>query len=189
MLVDQTEHLKSIQSNHREWGPFWRSGADRHRTEKRDFGPNVARKSASVCPRNDLAAKLCASGERPGVFLVPKRILIVEDHADIREMMSTYLKLNDYDVVEAADGYEAVQQALKYKPDVILMDIAMPVLDGINSTRAIRKIEALADVPIVVLTAFGDFYRERAKVAGCNDVLQKPIDFKQLDALLRRHLS
>jgi len=124
-----------------------------------------------------------------GGVLVPKRILVVEDHADIREMMSAYLTLNKYDVIEAADGYEAVEQALQHKPDLILMDIAMPVLDGINSTRAIRKIEELANIPILCLTAFGDFYKERAKRAGCNEVLQKPIDFVMLDALLQRHIG
>lgn len=103
-------------------------------------------------------------------------------------MMSTYLTLNKYDVVEAADGYEAVEQALQHKPDLILMDIAMPVLDGINSTRAIRKIKELANVPILCLTAFGDFYKDRARSAGCNEVLQKPIDFGKLDALLQRHI-
>lgn len=104
-------------------------------------------------------------------------------------MMSTYLTLNEYDVVEAADGYEAVEQALEHKPDLILMDIAMPVLDGINSTRAIRKIKELANIPILCLTAFGDFYKDRAQRAGCNEVLQKPVDFGKLDALLQRHIG
>ena len=102
-------------------------------------------------------------------------------------MMATYLHLNKYEVIEAENGYEAIQQALDHKPDVILMDIAMPVLDGISSTRAMRELEELSTTPILCLTAFGDFYRERAKMAGCNDVLQKPIDFRKLDALLLRH--
>jgi CheY-like chemotaxis protein len=118
---------------------------------------------------------------------VPKKILLVEDHADIRNMMATYLQLNKYEVIEAENGYEAIQQALDHKPDVILMDIAMPVLDGISSTRAMRELEELATTPILCLTAFGDFYRERAKRAGCNEVLQKPIDFRKLDALLLQH--
>jgi CheY-like chemotaxis protein len=118
---------------------------------------------------------------------VPKKILLVEDHADIRNMMATYLQLNKYEVIEAENGYEAIQQALDHKPDIILMDIAMPVLDGISSTRAMRELEELATTPILCLTAFGDFYRERAKRAGCNEVLQKPIDFRKLDALLLQH--
>ena len=102
-------------------------------------------------------------------------------------MMATYLQLNKYEVIEAENGYEAIQQALDHKPDIILMDIAMPVLDGISSTRAMRELEELATTPILCLTAFGDFYRERAKRAGCNEVLQKPIDFRKLDALLLQH--
>ena len=121
-----------------------------------------------------------------GIDTVPK-ILLVEDHPDIRNMMLTYLLLNKYEVVEAENGYDAIQQALDHKPDVILMDIAMPVLDGISSTRAIRENEELAGVPIFCLTAFGDFYRDRATKAGCNAVLQKPIDFRRLDALLQEH--
>jgi CheY-like chemotaxis protein len=116
-----------------------------------------------------------------------KKILLVEDHADIRNMMAMYLQLNKYEVIEAENGYDAIQQALDHKPDIILMDIAMPVLDGISSTRAMRENEQLAQTPIVCLTAYGDFYRERAKRAGCNDVLQKPIDFQKLDALLWQH--
>jgi len=118
---------------------------------------------------------------------VSKKILLVEDHADIRNMMAMYLQMNKYEVIEAENGYDAIQQALDHKPDVILMDIAMPVLDGISSTRAMRENVALARTPIVCLTAYGDFYRERAKHAGCNEVLQKPVDFRKLDALLQRH--
>jgi CheY-like chemotaxis protein len=118
---------------------------------------------------------------------VPKKILLVEDHADIRNMMATYLQLNKYEVILAENGYDAIQQALDHRPDVILMDIAMPVLDGISSTRAMRELDELATTPILCLTAFGDFYREPAKRAGCNEVLQKPIDFRKLDALLLQH--
>jgi two-component system, cell cycle response regulator DivK len=116
-----------------------------------------------------------------------RKILLVEDHDDIRYMMATYLALNKYEVIEAENGYDAIQQALDHKPDVILMDIAMPVLDGISSTRAMRENTALSKIPIFCLTAYGDFYRERARRAGCNEVLQKPIDFRRLDALLREH--
>jgi two-component system, cell cycle response regulator DivK len=121
-----------------------------------------------------------------GVDSVAK-ILLVEDHPDIRNMMATYLVLNKYEVIEAENGYDAIQQALDHKPDVILMDIAMPVLDGISSARAMRENEELAGVPIFCLTAFGEFYRDRARMAGCNAVLQKPIDFRSLDALLEEH--
>ena len=118
---------------------------------------------------------------------MPKKILLAEDHTDIREMMATYLKLSGYEVIEAADGREALARALEHKPDAILIDIAMPVLNGIDSARAIRKNKELDQVPILCLTAFGDLYKERARNAGCDAILQKPIDFAELDALLLQH--
>jgi two-component system cell cycle response regulator DivK len=117
-----------------------------------------------------------------------KKVLVVEDHADIRKMMTIFLKLNGYEVVEARDGYEAVEVALEQSPDLILMDLAMPVLDGVYSARAMRDNEELADVPILCVTAYSDFYREKAKAAGCNAVLEKPINFEKLDNLIQQHM-
>lgn len=113
-----------------------------------------------------------------------RRVMVVEDHADIRMMMKILLETYGFEVVEASDGYEAVEKALETTPDVILMDLAMPVLDGINSTRAMRQHQELANVPILAVTAYGDFYRERAIEAGCTDVLQKPLDFESLRPLV-----
>ena len=118
-----------------------------------------------------------------------RRVMVVEDHADIRMMMKILLETYGFEVVEASDGYEAVEKALAKTPDVILMDLAMPVLDGINSTRAMRQHEELADVPILAVTAYGDFYRERALEAGCNDVLQKPLDFETLRPLVSSYVN
>ena len=72
-----------------------------------------------------------------------KKVLVVEDHADIRKMMSIYLKMYKYEVIEAADGYEAVEKALEHKPDAVLLDLAMPVLDG---ARAVVGIVHLHDL-------------------------------------------
>ena len=120
---------------------------------------------------------------------VNKRVLLVEDETDLRKMMKILLELHGYDVVEAADGYEAVEKAVEYPPDLILMDIAMPVMDGIDSTRTIRRHAELNGVPIVAVTAYGDFYSQRAKTAGCIDVIQKPIDFGQLKPMIERYTS
>ena len=117
-----------------------------------------------------------------------RKVLVVEDHADIRKMMAIYLRMFNYDVIEAGDGYEAVEKALEYKPDAILMDLAMPVLDGVDSTRAIRQNKDLAETPILCITAYSDFYKPRAVEAGADDVIQKPIDFRKLDSLLKRHI-
>jgi CheY-like chemotaxis protein len=118
-----------------------------------------------------------------------KKVLIAEDQADIRKMMKILLEIHGYDVIEAADGYEAVEKALDEDPDLIFMDMAMPVMDGINSTRAIRQHEELDDVPIVAITAYGDFYADRARDVGCTDVLQKPLDFGRLKPLVEHYVS
>ena len=113
------------------------------------------------------------------------RILVVDDFADARCMMRVHLQSAGYEVLEAADGYEAVEKAVGEKPDMILMDIAMPVLDGIQATTAIRQHDDLADIPIIALTAYGEFYKDRARDVGCNEVVQKPIDFSQLRPIVQ----
>jgi CheY-like chemotaxis protein len=118
-----------------------------------------------------------------------KRVLVVEDHADIRMMMKILLQTYGFEVMEASDGYEAVEKALEQTPDVILMDLAMPVLDGIGSTKAMRQHAELAEVPILAVTAYGDFYRHRAIEAGCTDVLQKPLDFESLRPLVNNYVN
>jgi CheY-like chemotaxis protein len=118
-----------------------------------------------------------------------KRVLVAEDYEDIRRMMKILLECRGYDVLEAADGYEAVKKAVSDNPDLILMDVAMPVMDGLQATMAIRQHDNLADVPIVAVTAYGDFYGERARNAGCNDVIQKPLDFARLEPLVEGYIS
>ena len=118
-----------------------------------------------------------------------KRVLVAEDYQDIRRMMKILLECRGYEVLEASDGYEAVKKAVSDSPDLILMDIAMPVMDGLQATEAIRKHEDLAEVPIVAVTAYGDFYGERARNAGCTDVLQKPLDFGQLEPMVESYIS
>ena len=117
-----------------------------------------------------------------------KQVLIAEDQADVRAMMKMLIRSYGFDVIEAADGYEAVELAVEQRPDVILMDMAMPVLDGLYAARAIRQHDELADVPILAVTAFGDFYKERAIAAGCTDVLQKPLDFTHLQPLVESYV-
>lgn len=118
-----------------------------------------------------------------------KKILVVEDQPDIRNMMRILLELSGFVVIEAANGYEAVEKAVDEKPDLILMDMAMPVMDGLDSSRAIRRHDALHHVPIVAITAFGDFYAERAHEAGCTDILQKPIDFTRLKPIVEHYIN
>ena len=119
-----------------------------------------------------------------------KKVLIAEDYGDIRQMMKLLLEMYGYEAVEAADGQEAVQKAIECHPDLILMDIMMPYMDGIEATRKIRKLEGVVgDIPIVAVTAYDDFYKERAQEAGFTAVLSKPLVFEELEPLLDHYLQ
>jgi CheY-like chemotaxis protein len=119
----------------------------------------------------------------------PKKVLIADDYDDTRRMMKTMIETSGYEAIEASDGIEAVEKAHKYHPDMILMDIAMPMLDGLKATEAIRQFDDDPDVPIVALTAYGDFYEERALAAGCNEVIPKPFEYEELEATLDLYLN
>lgn len=104
-------------------------------------------------------------------------VLIAEDHEDSRDALRTLLDAFGYRVVEAANGREAVERALAERPDLIVMDMMMPQVDGFQATREIRADEAMRDVPIVALTAM-EGARERVLQAGCNDMMAKPLDVR-----------
>jgi CheY-like chemotaxis protein len=118
-----------------------------------------------------------------------KRILVVDDDADTRTMLRFHCESLGFEVSEAADGHEAVKVALRDQPDLVIMDMAMPMVDGVNSTRMMREHDTLRSVPIVALTGFGSFYRPRALKAGCTQVLTKPIDLETLQPILARHVG
>jgi CheY-like chemotaxis protein len=99
------------------------------------------------------------------------------------------LEKNGYDVDEASNGFEAVKKAVEGHPDIILMDLAMPGMDGIQATQAIRRHSDLSDVLILAVTAYGDFYDQRAREAGCDEVIQKPLEIGQLAPMVNRHLN
>ena len=104
-------------------------------------------------------------------------------------MMRRLLEMSGYHVLEAINGEEAVEMAERELPGLILMDLSLPLLDGLAATRRIRQHEALRNVPIVAVSAHdtADFHAD-ALAAGCNDYVTKPIDFDQLEALLGRLL-
>ncbi len=102
-------------------------------------------------------------------------VLVAEDHRDSRDALRALLEASGYCVHLAVDGAEAVEQALALRPDLILMDIMMPRLDGLSATRRLREEPAMASTPILALTAM-DNAREPALAAGCDDYLRKPID-------------
>ena len=119
-----------------------------------------------------------------------QKVLVVEDFEDNRFMMRRLLEMSGYRVVEAENGEEAVQRAAEEHPDLILMDLSLPLLDGLAATRSIRQIEGSRDVPIVAVSAHdtADFHAE-ALAAGCNEYVTKPIDFDELESLLARLLE
>jgi CheY-like chemotaxis protein len=117
-----------------------------------------------------------------------KKILIAEDYADIRLMMKMLVRGYGYEVIEAADGYEAVQKTKQHHPDLILMDLSMPVMNGLTATEIIRTFDGMERLPIIAVTAYDKTYHQRAIEVGCNDVLRKPLDFSTLEPLLSQYL-
>jgi CheY-like chemotaxis protein len=112
-------------------------------------------------------------------------ILVVEDYEDASLAMRLALEDQGYRILEASDGEQAVAVAARERPDIILMDLQLPVLDGLAATRQIRAVPELKDAVIVAVTAHneGD-YRAQALAAGCNAFVSKPIDFDWLKDLL-----
>ena len=109
------------------------------------------------------------------------KILLVEDNEMNRDMLSRRLIRKGYDVVMALDGQQAVEMAASEKPDLILMDMSLPGLDGWEATRRIKAATATRAVPVIALTAHAMLDdRERALEAGCDDYDTKPIDFPRL---------
>jgi CheY-like chemotaxis protein len=104
-------------------------------------------------------------------------ILIAEDHADSRDALRTLLDAMGYRVVVAVNGREAVEAALSGRPDLILMDVMMPEMDGFQATRTLRANPEFRQVPILALTAM-EGAREQVLAAGCNDYVAKPIDVR-----------
>ena len=111
-------------------------------------------------------------------------ILLADDQPDIREVTRLYLEMEGYAVIEAVNGQEAIAKALDHKPDLVLMDLGMPEVDGVEATKVIRRSEEVADVPIVALTGFGDIVAAKAREAGCDLVLYKPLPFEILVSVI-----
>ncbi len=105
-----------------------------------------------------------------------KRILVVEDNETNLYLIRFILEKSGYEVIEAMEGSVGVELAIKEKPDLIIMDVQLPDIDGLEATKRIRASEADGDIPIIALTSFamtGD--KERALAAGCTGYIEKPI--------------
>ena len=120
----------------------------------------------------------------------PLTVLIADDFADTRAMLRQMLETHDYRVVEAADGQEAVEVARRTCPNLILMDLNMPLVNGLSAAAQIRECkDGCQSVPILAITAFDTYgMKEAAIEAGCDDYLTKPIDSNEFERVLRRLL-
>lgn len=117
------------------------------------------------------------------------KVLVVEDYEDTREFMKFLLQDYGFEVSEATNGYEAIEAVNRQAPDLILMDISMPGMDGLTAARKIREQKHSRKTPIIAITAYGEAAQKKALEAGCNASLSKPIDFEDLAPVLRRYLS
>jgi two-component system, cell cycle response regulator DivK len=118
-----------------------------------------------------------------------KRILVVEDEEDNRRILRDLLTGADYEMMEAENGEEALAAVARQRPDLILMDIQLPILDGYEATRRIKSDPTLKDVPIIAVTSYassGD--EDKARAAGCDDFVLKPYSPRQLLAKIRGFL-
>ena len=122
--------------------------------------------------------------------LIDKTVLIVEDMPDTRQVLGLTLLEQGYNVAVAASGQEAVEIARKSCPDLILMDLNMPLMDGLAATEQIRACKELCrDVPILAITAYDTYgMKDAALEAGCNGYITKPVDFDRLKELVGRVL-
>ena len=119
-----------------------------------------------------------------------KKVLLVEDNEDNRIIYATVLLHFGYDVIQAQNGLEGVTAAGTYQPDLVVMDISLPVMDGLEATRRIRSDPRTANIPVLAVTAHArDVDRERAIQAGCNDYLPKPVEPRRLLAEVDRLLG
>jgi len=118
-----------------------------------------------------------------------KRILVVEDNETNLYLIRFILEKSGYEVIEAKEGAVGVELAVKEKPDLIIMDVQLPDIDGLEATKRIRASEADGEVPIIALTSFamaGD--RERALAAGCTGYIEKPINPDTFIAEIEKYL-
>jgi len=117
-------------------------------------------------------------------------VLVVDDFADNREMYSEYLSFSGYDVIEARNGKEAIDAAQARLPDIIIMDLSLPVMDGWEATRRLKADDRTRGIPVVALTGHAlAGHSKGAKEAGCDSFLAKPCLPDQLVAEIRRMLA
>ena len=117
-------------------------------------------------------------------------ILVVDDFDDTRLLLRTWLERKGFEVIEAENGNEAVSQAETKRPNLIIMDLEMPELDGLAATRKIRAVKALEKVPVLAVSAYGaEQFRDDALAAGCDEYVSTPFEPEALEKLIRSFVS
>jgi two-component system, cell cycle response regulator DivK len=118
-----------------------------------------------------------------------RTILVVDDFDDTRLLLKTWLQKRGFDVVEAENGNQAVTAAQELRPDLIIMDVHMPELDGLGATRQIRSIKELDSIPVVAVSAYGaQQFRADALAAGCSEYVSTPFEPDNLEKVIRSFL-
>lgn len=118
-----------------------------------------------------------------------RRVLVVEDNDDWRAIMALFLSRMGYNVVQATDGVEAIEKAVGERPHLILMDLKLPKLSGLEATAQIKENPATMDIPVVLCTAFGpEAYKHDPAVDHLAEVIQKPIKLDAFQALVEKYL-
>ena len=119
-----------------------------------------------------------------------KKILYVEDNPDNVYMLTRRLKKKGFELIIAGDGQEGIDKAIEESPDLILMDLSLPTMDGWTATAEIKKIEGVKDIPIIALSAHAmPEHRDRAIKAGCSDYDTKPVDIKRLLSKMGQYIE
>ena len=118
------------------------------------------------------------------------KILYVEDNPDNVYMLTRRLKKKGFELIIAGDGQEGIDKAVEENPDLILMDLSLPTMDGWTATAKIKEMEQVKDIPIIALSAHAmPEHRDRALKAGCSDYDTKPVDIKRLLSKIGQYIS
>jgi CheY-like chemotaxis protein len=121
---------------------------------------------------------------------IDKKILIVEDNSDYRELQTLIIRRLGYEVIDADNGAAAIKEALARQPDLILMDLDMPKMNGEDAITQLKNLPSTREIPVIICTAYDPSPRViRAIIAGAVEVLHKPFNLSDLENLLRKHMQ
>jgi CheY-like chemotaxis protein len=120
---------------------------------------------------------------------MPETILVVDDYDDTRNLYKMMLESEGYRVLVAENAYKAAALVKKEHPNLIMMDMSMPGMDGLKATRLIREMIEGRRITIIGITAHGNYYNERAIAAGCDSIISKPIDINKLNSIIWLYLQ